>query len=474
MYLGHPVIDADSHKCENPAVFFDYIPQPYRARFSLVRDRYGEQRFRILDRDPHTGRADFARVFLQPEGYGKGTFRPYHEETTLGGLFQRIRLEHMDREGIDHQVVYGSMTLAFSSLIDAELATVLCRAYNDYIVEDCAACSDRVHPVGVIALQDPGEALREMQRCVGELGLPAVSIAPNLPQPHPEAPDRFPAIRVPKPLSHPDFFPLFAEAERLDVALGVHGAPGVQLAGGCSDQLDSFTLVHAFANRCTQQMAIAKLIFDGVLERFPRLRFGFLEAGAGWFPDFIYNLHEHWRKRIAHFDPSIEPSLGQFLVEFARERDMHGGLGLLRKARRLLGVLTPGAEEKASPAELVTFRYEHTNLTRDPIDYARRGQIFLTCEPDDPAPGWLPMALGDWGEGLCGMAVDYGHWDAQLRDCVGLAARAAGTPERAVRLLSSNALAFYGERLRRRLATGRGSRPEVTHERTAPVCAPTA
>ena len=72
------------------------------------------------------------------------------------------------------------------------------------------------------------------------------------------------------------------------------------------------------------------------------------------------------------------------------------------------------------------------------------------------------------------MAVDYGHWDAQLRDCVGLATRAAGTPERAVRLLSSNALAFYGERLRRRLATGCGSRPEVTHERTAPACPPTA
>ncbi len=474
MFLGHPVIDADSHKCENPAVFFDYIPQPYRARFSLVRDRYGEQRFRILDRNPQTGRADFARVFLQPEGYGKGTFRPYHEETTLGGLFQRVRLEHMDREGIDHQVVYGSMTLAFSSLIDADLATVLCRAYNDYITEDCAAFSGRVHPVGAIALQDPQEALREMQRCVGELGMPAVSIAPHLPRPHPDAPDRFPAIRVPKPLSHPDFFPLFAEAERLDVALGVHGAPGVQLAGGCSDQLDSFTLVHAFANRCTQQMAIAQLLFDGVFERFPRLRFGFLEAGAGWFPDFIHNLHEHWEKRIAKFDPSIEPSLGEFLVEFARERDAKGGLGLLRKARRLLGVLTPGSEEKASPAELAAFRNEHPRLTRDPIDFARRGQIFLTCEPDDPAPGWLPVALGEWGERLCAMAVDYGHWDAQLRDCVGLAARAAGTPERAIRLLSSNALTFYGERLRRRLTTGRGSRPEEIHGRTSAVCPATA
>ena len=83
-----------------------------------------------------------------------------------------------------------------------------------------------------------------------------------------------PSIRVPKPLSHRDFHPLYAECERLDVAIGIHGAPGAQLAGGSSDQLDTFTLVHVFANRSMQQMALAKLIFDGVLEAFPRLRVG--------------------------------------------------------------------------------------------------------------------------------------------------------------------------------------------------------
>ena len=66
MIHGHPVIDADSHKCENPAVFFDYIPGHYRDRVSVVRDRYGEQRFRIVDIDPHTRSAEWARVFLQP------------------------------------------------------------------------------------------------------------------------------------------------------------------------------------------------------------------------------------------------------------------------------------------------------------------------------------------------------------------------------------------------------------------------
>lgn len=452
MFHGHPVIDADSHKCENPLVFFDYVPPPFRDRISVIRDRFGEQRFCIVDRNPATGASDFRRVFLQPEGYGKGTYRPYHEESTIGGLFNRVRLAHMEREGIDHQVIYGSITLAFNSLIDPELAVVLCRAYNDYIHDDCLAYADRLHPIGMLPLQEPGEALRELRRCVEDLGMPGVSIAPNVPQPHPLAPERFPDIRVPKHLSHPDFTPLLAAAQELDVALGIHGAPGVQLAGGTSDQLDSFTLVHVFANRSMQQMAIARLIFDGVMEAFPRLRFGFLEAGVGWVPDFFHSLHEHWEKRIARFDPHLEPSVAQFLAELARERGGRGTLALLQSARRVMGSLFRPGEGEVGPEERAAFLYEHPNLSRDPVEYLERGQIFLTVEPDDPAPAWLPHALGETGRRLCGMAVDYGHWDATLANCVELVAGRRGVDaDYAVRLLSTNALEFYGERLRRRV-----------------------
>ena len=171
MIHDHPVIDADSHKCENPAVFFEYIPGPYRHRISLLRDRYGEQRFGILDVYPATGRPELPRVFLQQEGFGKGTYRPYHEETTIGGLFNRVRMIHMDREGIEHQVIYGSIPLAFNSIIDRDLAVVLCRAYNDYIEEDTRSYADRLHPVAVLPLQNPEEAVKEMRRCIEGLGM---------------------------------------------------------------------------------------------------------------------------------------------------------------------------------------------------------------------------------------------------------------------------------------------------------------
>jgi predicted TIM-barrel fold metal-dependent hydrolase len=450
------VIDADSHKCENPPVLADYVPAAFRERLRFVRDRYGEQRFELHDRNPHSG-ARLWRTFLQPEGYAKGTFRPYHEETTIGGLFNRVRIAHMDREGIDHQVIYGSIALAFNSLWDAELASALCRAYNDYIVDDCAPYRARLHPVAHIALQDPGEALRELRRCVVEKGMVGVALPPSLPAPHPDAPSAFPAIRVPKHLSHPDFAPLLAEAERLGVALGIHGAPGMYLPGGTSDQLDSFTLVHVFANRSMQQMALAKLIFDGTLEAFPKLRFGFLEAGVGWLPDLLHNLHEHWEKRVAHFDPSVEPRVSEFLLEFARERDASGARGLLRKARQLLAIFTPRRSAEASPTQIAAFRDEHPNLRCDPLRALERGQLFFTFEPDDPAPSYLRAALGAAGERVCGLAIDYGHWDATLKSCVALAQRSVdGDDGYAARLLGGNALDFYGARLASRVCCDHG------------------
>jgi predicted TIM-barrel fold metal-dependent hydrolase len=432
-------------------VLLDYVDASYRKRIRFVRDRWGEQRFCLQDRHAVTGEHCW-RPFLQPEGYGKGTFRPYHPETTIGGLFNSVRIEHMDREGIDHQVIYGSVSLAFASLMDADLACALCRAYNDYIADDCARYAGRLHPVAFLPLQDPSEAVHELRRCVDELGMAAACIPPNLPAPHPQAADRFPVIRVPKPLSHSDFMPLYAEAQNLDVALGVHGAPGLQLAGGSSDQLDSFTLVHVFANRSMQQMAIARLVFDGVLEAFPRLRFGFLEAGAGWLPDLMHNLHEHWVKRVRDFDPTVEPSTRRFLWEFAREQSASGDLRPMRKARQLMRIFSPAAGERASAAELEAYRFEHPKLTRDPWEYLLRGQMFLTVEPDDPAPSYLCAALGAHGGRVCGVAVDYGHWDATLAGCVGLVADRPGMdPALARRILSGNALDFYGRRLARRI-----------------------
>lgn len=452
MYRDHPVIDADSHKIENPVIFLDYIEEPYRDRVRLAADPHGEQRIAISDIDPKSGRPELLRLYPQPEGFGKGAFAAYHPETAMGAVFNRVRITHMDREGIDVQVIYGSLTLTLASLIDGDLATGLCRAYNNYIYDDCEPYRARLVPVGVLPLQNVSAALDEMRRCVEQLGMPAVTIAPNLPMPHPDAPDAFPRVRVPRHLSDPSFFPIYEEAERLGIAIGIHGTPGAYLCAGSADQVDTFTLAHLFGHRSQQQMAMAKLVMDGVLERFPTLRFGFLEAGCGWLPDMVHALHEHWEKRVRDFDPTYRIPAARFLMEMARERSRGKG-GLFNRARNLRDLQRTMAASRRPRGAQDDFLFEHRQLVRNPEEYFARGQIFTTFEPDDPAPVYLRTALGPIGETLAGWSVDYGHWDGVLEDCV---KRVSENPqiemEYALRLLSTNTLRFYGPRLQQRIA----------------------
>ncbi len=453
MYDGLPVIDADAHKMENPVTFFDYLDNPYRDRFSSVTDRYGQQRMVIHDWNPRTGKPDLERLFPQPEGPGKGAFAAIHPETAIGGIFNRIRIEHMDREGIDAQVIYGSMTLSFETIIDRDLAVAAMRAYNDYIADDCRAYPQRLFPVGYISLADVGEAVREVRRCVEELGMVAVHLPPSVPIPHPAAPDAFPLVRLPKHVSHPDFSPVFAVAAALDVGVGIHGSPGVYLPSGIAEQVDTFILSHIFGHRNQMQMAMAASVFEGLFDRFPTLRVGFLEAGCGWVPDLAHAFHEHWEKRIRDFDPSHRVPMTEFARELLRERGgKEGRLNLLGKAKGMYDLLVR-AEREHRAADATDFIYEYRHLNHDPLDYFRRGQIFVSFESDDPAPSYLREALGEVGENLACFSGDYGHWDGVLRDCVKNVARTRPYGrDHLAKLLAGNCLRFYGRRLTGALA----------------------
>lgn len=449
-----PVIDADAHKSENPTILAEFLEGRYRHRLRVVADAHGEQRIAIDDRNPRTGAADLLRVYPQPDGLGKGAFGTWHPEWSVGALFNRVRLSHMDREGIDAQVIYPSLALACGSLIDSELAVAFCRAYNDYIRDDCASHANRLFPVGVLPLQDVTEAIAEMRRCVDELGMIAVMISPSLPIPHPDAPEAFPRLRAPLHLSDPRFFPLYEAAENLDITLAVHGAPGFYLCSGVADQVDSFTLVDLFAERGQMQMALAKLVMDGVFERFPKLRFGFVGAGCGWLPDFVHALSEHWRIRVHDFKPDRGTTAARLAWESLRERP-RGRHRFLDHARSILTMLeSPAGLHNGHAAD----GREH-HLERDPAEYFARGQIFTTVTSNDPAPIYMRAALGPVAERMACWGSEYGHWDGVVRGCVaGIREHPEISIDFAERLLVRNALRFYGRRLEERIPLRMGSK----------------
>ncbi|NJR50703.1 MAG: amidohydrolase family protein [Leptolyngbyaceae cyanobacterium CSU_1_3] len=453
MYQGLLVIDADAHKLENPLVIRDYIEQEYCDRVGLIVDSLGDQRMRVVDFNPATGENDLVRLFPQPQGLGKGGFRNLHPETTLGAMFNRERIQHMDEEGVDIHIIFGTWNLTFGSYLDKDMAIALCRAYNNYMAEDCRGYGGRLKPIGVLPIQDVGEAVKEMHRCINELGMIGVMVPPNLAVPHPKAPDAFPEIRTCKTISHPDFAPILQAAVDLDIPIGIHGGPGSYMVGGLSDHTDTFVLSHIFVQRNQQQLALARMVFDGAFERFPTLRVGFLEGGCGWLPDLAHSFHEHWEKRIRDFDPTqpYRPSLMEFTKLMIQERGVHNNSNIISQAKNLFDLMW---NKQHDPTQITdSSLYEHYDLRhRDPLEYFARGQIFTSFESDDPAPAYLPAAMGEMGKHLTCFSGDYGHWDGVLRDCVKSVAETAGYDRAHLALLfAGNALDMYGDRLRQSL-----------------------
>ncbi|MGV0028013.1 amidohydrolase family protein [Phormidesmis priestleyi] len=453
MYQGLLVVDADAHKLENPLVIRDYIEPEYRDRVGLIVDNLGDQRMRVVDFNPATGDNNLVRLFPQPQGLGKGGFRNLHPETTLGAMFNQTRIQHMDEEGVDVHVIFGTWNLSFGSYLDKDMAIALCRAYNNYMAEDCRGYGGRLKPIGVLPIQDVEEAVKEMHRCVNELGMVGVMVPPNLAIPHPKAPDAFPEIRTCKTISHPDFAPILQAAVDLDIALSIHGGPGSYMVGGISDHTDTFVLSHIFVQRNQQQLALARMVFDGAFERFPTLRVGFLEGGCGWLPDLAHSFHEHWEKRIRDFDPTqpYRPSLMEFTKLMIQERGVHNNSNIISQAKNLFDLMW---NKQHDPTKITdSSLYEHYDLRhRDPLEYFSRGQIFTSFESDDPAPAYLPAAMGEVGKHLTCFSGDYGHWDGVLKDCVKSVAETADYDRDHLALLfAGNALDLYGDRLRQSL-----------------------
>jgi hypothetical protein len=201
-----------------------------------------------------------------------------------GASDPRARIQDLDLEGIDVQVVFGNLGLTISALSDQDFAVALSRACNDYYADFCRSSPNRLRGMATLPLQDIPASIAEMKRAINELGHSGVAMPPNVNG---------------KNLDHPDLYPLYQVAEDLDVPIGVHWGNGTYLRAAGGERFDTHFMTHVFGHPFEQMIATACVICGGIVEQFPSLRFAFLEAGCGWLPYLMQRLHEHYERRGA-------------------------------------------------------------------------------------------------------------------------------------------------------------------------------
>jgi predicted TIM-barrel fold metal-dependent hydrolase len=181
------------------------------------------------------------------------------------------RIKHMDELGVDLQVLYPTIFLRpFTLRPEVELA--LSRSYNRWLVDIWKRGQGRLRWVAVLPLLSMEKALAEA-RWAKENGACGIFIR---------------GLEGDRLLSDPYFDPLYEEAGRLDMPVCVHSATG------------SFAVHDFFERECgfnKFKLAVVgsfhSVLFAGIPQRFPKLKFGFIEVSAQWIP---YALHDIARR----------------------------------------------------------------------------------------------------------------------------------------------------------------------------------
>ena len=281
------IFSSDSHIVETADLWTSRLEPKYRDQGPCVRRVGDYDRWFLGDDADIGGIGAFIGAGLRYTDPSKITFEGTMEQVPLGGFDPDEHIRDMDIDGVDGGVVYPSIGLRMYHIVDSGLLNEVCRAYNDWLGEFCSANPDRVKGIALVNVDDVQEAVKELNRA-WKMGLVGAMVSVYPPE------DRS--------YRHPDYEPVWATAEDLDIPLSLH--IGTSRPGFGGNRLIAFieagkrTAEGELANMDPPvRTSLAAMIFSGVFERHPGLKVVSVENGLAWIPWFLNMMDYMYRER---------------------------------------------------------------------------------------------------------------------------------------------------------------------------------
>ncbi len=197
------------------------------------------------------------------------------------------RLTDLDAMGVDFQLVMPPPPQCYYT-VPVEVAVEAARMVNDGIAEFVAKMPDRFAGLGSVPMPDGNEAAKELERCVGKLGLKGAQVLTNV---------------AGRELSDPAFAPFWRKAEELGALIVLHPSGFTE-----GKRLARFSFSNTIGNPLETTIALHYLIFDGVLERHPNLKI-LAVHGGGYLAAYSGRIDHAWGARSdAHGDLPHPPT----------------------------------------------------------------------------------------------------------------------------------------------------------------------
>jgi uncharacterized protein len=300
--MEHPrryrLISADSHFNEPPDLFTERVPAALKDRAPKI-ERFDEGDAWVIEgvKDPINFGMN-ACAGLRPEEM-KGWAR--FEDLRRGGWDPAVRLEEMDADGTDAEVMYPTPRLSQAIIAnpDVEYQLAMVRAYNDWQAEYVGHAPARFG--GLIWLPAVGAeaAVAELERNLGRPGMRGALIGA-----YPNG-----TLQI-----SPEDDKVWARLAEAGLPLSIHVSLSKSMPASHKAKLPGYGRFFDAPNR------MIELVFDGVFDRFPELEVVFAEVDCGWVP----YVKEQIDNNYARLDAVSQFGLQQLPSEYI-ERHFHFG-----------------------------------------------------------------------------------------------------------------------------------------------------
>ena len=282
------LISADSHVNEPPGLWVDRVPASLRDRAPRM-ERFEQGDAWIIEgvNDPINFGMN-ACAGLPPEEQRGWAF---HDDLRAGGHDPRARIDEMDADGVDAEVLYPTPRLsqAIFANTDVEYHEVMIRAYNDWLSEYVEHAPERFAGMAMLPNRGAEGAVAELERVIDRPGMRGVVIGcwPNGTLEVTAEDDK-----------------LFARLAERGIPLGIHVSLGQRMPAAHKAKLPGYGRFFDAPNR------MIELVFAGVFDRFPELDVVFAETDFGWVPYVREQIDNNYQRLepTAHFGLQSLPS----------------------------------------------------------------------------------------------------------------------------------------------------------------------